>query len=191
MPSESLVKKATETYSMIPLEKDLLERCLSNDVRAQKELYDRYKDAMYTLCYRITNDFELAQDALQEGFVGVFRGLEKFRRQSSLGAWIKTIVVRTAYKKVKREVRYFESLDNVPEEALLDWGEYLSPEYLEKAIQGLPPGYRAVFVLIEIEGYSHKEVAETMGISVGTSKSQLFHAKKTLQKQLRAWGIDR
>ncbi|MCI4671001.1 MAG: RNA polymerase sigma factor [Bacteroidia bacterium] len=191
MPPTLTVKKSIAKYTMNPLEENLLERCLGQDPRAQKELYDRYKDAMYTLCYRITNDFELAQDALQEGFVGVFRGLEKFRRQSTLGAWIKTIIVRTAYKKVKKEVRFFENLDNVPEENLLSWGEYLSPEYLEKAIQGLPSGYRTVFILIEIEGYSHKEVAETMSISVGTSKSQLFHAKKHLQKQLRAWGIDR
>ncbi|MEL7064174.1 MAG: sigma factor, partial [Bacteroidota bacterium] len=82
-------------YQMIPEEVALLERCLQQDRLAQKELYDKYKDAMYTLCYRITNDFELAQDALQEAFVGVFRGLNKFRKQSSLGAWIKTIVVRT------------------------------------------------------------------------------------------------
>jgi len=185
------VKQSPRIYQMNPLEIDLLEGCLQGDLLSQKALYDRYKDAMFTLCYRITSDFDMAQDALQEGFVGVFRGLHNFRRQSSLGAWIKTIIVRTAYKKVKQELRYFESLDQVPEDSLLDWGEYLAPEYLEKAIQNLPGGYRTVFVLIEIEGYSHKEVAATMGISVGTSKSQLFHAKKHLQKQLRAWGIER
>ena len=185
------VKHLPDAYQMDPLEVELLEACLAQDARAQKQLYERYKDAMYTLCYRITSDFDLAQDALQEGVVGVFRGLAKFRRQSSLGAWIKTIVVRTAYKKVKQQSPFFESLDQVPDESLLDWGEYLSPEYLEKAIQNLPSGYRMVFVLIEVEGYSHKEVAETMGISVGTSKSQLFHAKKHLKKQLKAWGIER
>ncbi|MEL6134162.1 MAG: RNA polymerase sigma factor [Bacteroidota bacterium] len=179
-------------YQMVPEEVTLLERCLRQDRLAQKELYDKYKDAMYTLCYRITSDFELAQDALQEAFVGVFRGLDKFRKQSSLGAWIKTIVVRTAYRKVKQQNQiYFEDIDNVPDNVLLDWGEYIVPAYLEQAIQSLPPGYRSVFVLVEIEGYSHKEVAEMLGISVGTSKSQLYHSKRQLQKKLRAWGENR
>ncbi|MEO0898011.1 MAG: RNA polymerase sigma factor [Bacteroidota bacterium] len=185
------MKKVSPSYQMNPVEEAILEGCLQGNRMSQKKLYDRYKDAMYTLCYRITNDFEMAQDAMQEGFVGVFRGLEKFQRKSSLGAWIKTIIVRAAYKKIKQNNRFFESLDQVADELILDWGEYMTPDYLEKAIQGLPDGYRTVFVLIEIEGYSHKEVAKMMTISEGTSKSQLFHAKKNLKKQLRAWGIER
>ena len=72
---------------------------------------------------------------------------------------------------------------------MIDWGEYLDAEYLEQAIQSLPNGYRSVFVLIEVEGYAHKEVAEILGISVGTSKSQLYYAKRQLQKKIKALGI--
>jgi RNA polymerase sigma factor (sigma-70 family) len=166
----------------------LLEGCIAGDRRAQKALYDRYKDAMYTLAYRITSDFEQAHDVLQEAFVAVFRGLPRFRRESTLGAWIKTIVVRTAYKKLRREP-LMESLDESHTRELIDWGEHLDAAYLEQAIQALPPGYRSVFVLIEIEGYAHKEVAELLGISVGTSKSQLYHAKRQLQRTINALGL--
>lgn len=182
-------KRTTPSEYLTPADQLLLDQCLAHNRLAQRQLYDRYKDAMFTLCYRITSDFELAQDALQEAFVGVFRGLASFRRESSLGAWIKTIVVRTAYKKIRREVMYTESLDQVPDHAVIDWGEYLVPEYLEKAIQGLPPGYRSVFVLIEVEGYSHKEVADMLHISVGTSKSQLFYAKRRLKRALAGLGL--
>jgi RNA polymerase sigma-70 factor (ECF subfamily) len=152
---------------------------------AQKALYEKYKKAMYTLAYRVTGDFESANDVLQDAFLKVFRGLHSFRGDSTLGAWIKTIVIRTAYSKIRKNKMYFESIDDVKPEALVDWGDFLQAEYLEKAILSLPDGYRSVFVFIEIEGYSHKEVAEMLGISVGTSKSQLFYAKRKLREKLK------
>ncbi|RMG67243.1 MAG: RNA polymerase sigma factor [Bacteroidetes bacterium] len=175
-------------FTLPAAEARLLEGCLVQDRRAQKALYDRYKDAMYTLAYRITGDFESAEDVLQEAFLGVFRGIDRFRGASTLGAWIKTILVRTAYKHLKRQ-RYHAPLAELPDEGPIDWGHQLEAEYLEQAIQALPPGYRSVFVLVEVEGYAHKEVAELLGISVGTSKSQLYYAKRHLQKQLKALGV--
>lgn len=173
------------TYQVNMTEKELVQSCLANDRIAQKNLYDKYKKAMYTLAYRITGDFEVANDVLQEGFVKVFKGLTSFRGDSTLGAWIKTIVVRTAYSHLRKDKVFFESIDNLPATAKVDWGHYLDAEYLEKAILSLPEGYRTVFVLIEIEGYGHKEVAEMLGISEGTSKSQLFYAKKRLREILK------
>ena len=175
----------TRSYAINELEKALVAGCLANDRRSQKQLYDRYKDAMYTLCYRITNDLDLAEDVLQEAFVGVFRGMKNFRQESTLGAWIKTIVVRTAYRKIKKQI-HTQPLEDHHKGSMIDWGNSLDTEYLEQAIQSLPPGYRSVFVLVEIEGYAHKEVADMMDISVGTSKSQLFYAKKQLRKKLKA-----
>ncbi|NRB63802.1 MAG: RNA polymerase sigma factor [Saprospiraceae bacterium] len=162
-------------------EQELIDACLARDRLAQRELYNRYKNAMYTLAYRVMNDTELAQDVLQEGFVKVFRNLHKFRKQSTLGAWIKTIVIRTALSKIKRMPR-FEEIQEHQYGSYVDWGDHIHVDYLEKAIQSLPEGYRMVFVLIEVEGYSHKEVADLLGISVGTSKSQLFYAKKKLRQ---------
>ncbi|RMF28273.1 MAG: RNA polymerase sigma factor [Bacteroidetes bacterium] len=166
-------------------ETELVQACLENDRLAQRLLYDRYKKAMYTLAYRITGQFEEAEDVLQEAFLKVFRGLPSFRGDSTLGAWIKTIVVRTAYSRLRKNKIWFEPIENADPEQLLDWGDFLQAEYLEKAILSLPDGYRTVFVLIEVEGYSHQEVAEALGISVGTSKSQLFYAKRRLREMLR------
>jgi RNA polymerase sigma-70 factor (ECF subfamily) len=165
-------------------ESDLIDACLNDDRLAQKELYDRYSRAMYTAAYRITSDFDLANDVLQEAFMKIFRHLSGFRRESTLGAWIKTIVVRTALSRMRKEIRMESLEDYHHQDQVVDWGHHLDADYLEKAIQALPPGYRSVFVLIEVEGYSHKEVADMLEISVGTSKSQLFYAKKKLRKTL-------
>lgn len=172
-------------YTTSMTEKELIEACLDNDSMAQKALYDKYKKAMYTLAYRITGDFESANDVLQDAFLKVFRGLSGFRAESTLGAWIKTIVIRTAYSKIRKNKMFFEPLDNVDTGEMVDWGDYLAAEYLEKAILALPDGYRIVFTMIEVEGYSHKEVAEKLDISVGTSKSQLFYAKRRLRETLK------
>lgn len=166
-------------------ETELIERCLAQDRLAQKELYERYNRAMYSAAYRITSDFDLANDVLQEGFIKVFKALPKFRRESTLGAWIKTIVVRTALSKVKRRPA-FEPLEHHHLGHTVDWGSKIDADYLEKAILALPEGYRTVFVLIEVEGYRHKEVADMLDISVGTSKSQLFYAKKKLREMITA-----
>ena len=177
---------------MVPMagmnEAELVEACLQNDPRAQQRLYDKYKRAMFTLCYRIMGDRESAEDVLQEGFVKVFRALSSFRAESTLGAWIKTIIVRTAYGKLRSNKIFFEPLENLPATQVIDWGNYLEAEYLEKAIMSLPDGYRSVFTLIEVEGYSHKEVAEMLHISTGTSKSQLYYAKRKLREILSNYG---
>jgi len=165
-------------------EAELIAACRRQERLAQKELYDRYSRAMYTAAYRITGDFELANDVLQEGFLKVFQKINIFRGESRIGAWIKVIVVRTALAKIKRE----PTLDPLPpnfNDQRIDWGTTrLDTDYLERAIQRLPEGYRSVFVLIEIEGYSHQEVADLLGFTVGTSKSQLFYAKKKLREYL-------
>ena len=166
-------------------EAELIAACRRQERLAQKELYDRYSRAMYTAAYRVTSDFELANDVLQEGFLKVFQKIHTFRGESKIGAWIKVIIVRTAIAKIKRE----PTMDPLPpnfNDLRIDWGtSRLDIDYLERAIQHLPEGYRAVFVLIEVEGYSHKEVAEMLGVTVGTTKSQLFYAKKKLREFLR------
>ncbi|MEL6945371.1 MAG: RNA polymerase sigma factor [Bacteroidota bacterium] len=153
------------TFTISMTEAELITACLKQDRTAQKTLYDRYKNAMFTTAYRMMGDFEQAEDVLQEAFVKVFRALPKFRKESTLGAWIKTIVVRTALSKLKKK-DLTEPLEDYHANRYADWTNHLDAEYLEKAIQALPDGYRAVFLLIEVEGYSHKEVAEMLGISI-------------------------
>ena len=162
----------------------LIEKCLENDRNAQRLLYERYKNAMYSLAYRVTGNFESAAEVLQDAFLQVFRHIGDFQGRSTLGAWIKTIVIRTALSSMRSKKLEFESLETHHETAPLDWGTSIDVQYLEQAIQSLPEGYRAVFVLAEVEGFAHKEIAEMLGISEGTSKSQLFYAKKRLREIL-------
>ncbi|GAB2763590.1 RNA polymerase sigma factor [Rhabdobacter roseus] len=165
-------------------EAELIQECLRHDRSAQRRLYDRYKNAMYTLAYRITGDFDDASDVLQDAFVEVFRHLGQFRAEATLGAWIKQIVVRQATRR-KRLVLW-QALDDTAEPGV-DWGETaINVAHLETAILSLPDGFRTVFVLAEVEGYTHREIAGLLGISEGTSKSQLFYAKKKLRALLTA-----
>ncbi len=135
---------------------------------------------MYTSAYRILNNKDLANDAIQESFIQVFKILSQFQFRSSLGTWIKSIVIHTSLKILKKQKTFvFDDLSDTIKH--VTWEDPLSGEHLEKAILSLPSGYRTIFLLIEVEGYKHKEVAEMLKISEGTSKSQLFHAKKYLK----------
>lgn len=138
---------------------------------------------MYSSAYRIIGDYSLASDALQDSFIYIFRKLNQFEFRSSLGTWIKTIVIHTSLKLLqKQKALVFKELSDSVN--YVTWEGPLDSEHLEKAILSLPDGYRAIFLLIEVEGYKHKEVAEMLNISEGTSKSQLFHAKKYLKNIL-------
>lgn len=165
-------------------EKQLVDGCLKNNRKIQKQLYDRYCDAMFTIAFRIINDYDIANDALQEAFIQVFTDIKQFRGESTLGAWIKTILVRTAIKKFKKE-DVFTQLDLQQNGEIITWQEEMKSDDLEKAILSLADGCRTIFLLIEVEGYSHKEVAEMLNVSEGTSKSQLHYAKKQLQILLK------
>ena len=163
-------------------EAELITGCLLHDRIAQRLLYDRYKKAMYTLAYRITGDFDDANDVLQDAFLEVFRHLDQFRGEATLGAWIKQIVVRKSTKK-KRIVVWQNVEEDMAES--INWGENnINVAHLETAIFALPDGFRTIFVLAEIEGYTHREIAVMLSISEGTSKSQLFHAKRKLRSML-------
>ncbi|TGE08799.1 sigma-70 family RNA polymerase sigma factor [Hymenobacter fodinae] len=167
------------------VDQQLLAACLAQNRVAQRQLYDRYKKAMFSCALRILNDRDLAQDALQDAFVDVFRNLGSFRQDAALGAWIRTIVVRRSLLIQQREQRMEVYDQQRHPEPSISWHDGLTGELLEKAIQALPTGYRTVFCLIEVEGYAHREVAEMLSISEGTSKSQLYHAKRLLQGKLQ------
>ncbi len=163
-------------------ESELITGCEAGNGIAQRVLYDRYKTAMYTLAYRLTGDFDDANDVLQDTFLEVFKKIGQFRQEATLGAWIKAILVRKAKRKFK-EPKNWVLMDELPSDARVeDWlSESIGAEALERHILTLPEGARTVFCLIEIEGYAHAEVAQMLGVSEGTSKSQLSYAKKKLK----------
>lgn len=164
-------------------EEKIIEGCLKADRAAQKALYELYKTRMYTLACRITGNKDDAGDVLQEGFLEVFHSLHSFKGECRLGTWIHTIISRVALKKIRNRI-IFEDITDIPQNEDIDWGTEIDIHALELAIKELPDGYRSIFTLYEIEGFKHTEIARMMDISVNTSKTQLFKAKKMLAQKL-------
>lgn len=155
---------------------------------AQRQLFMDYKDAMFTVLYRLLGNTEDAEEALQDGFIRVFSNLSSFKEKSTLGAWMKTIFIREALQRM-RKIEPIKGDDsailNVPS---VSFDDSLTGELIEKAILTLDDGFRTVFLLIEVEGFKHREVADMLNISVGTSKSQLSRAKQKLKIVLTELG---
>jgi RNA polymerase sigma-70 factor (ECF subfamily) len=162
-------------------ESELIKRSIRNNRKAQKMLYYKYCNAMYSTAYRIVNDREEANDVLQDAFIQIFRDLKNFRNESTVGSWMKTIVIRAALKRLNNRLE-FQTVDDPSIYLLPEHFIHMDAEYLEKAILSLPDGYRTVFLLVEVEGYNHKEVARMLDITESTSKSQLSRAKKALRE---------
>lgn len=173
-----------------PLETKLVKDCINGDRDAQYRLYCRYDRAMYNICIRMMKKREDAEDALQDAFVDVFRKLETFRFESTLGAWIKRIVVNNCLNLLKKRKDFMVQLENVPElstdeESITDLEEqYYKVSLIKNAMELLPAGYRVICSLYLFEGFDHQEIASLLGISVSTSKSQLHRAKIKLRKNL-------
>ncbi|WP_245676498.1 RNA polymerase sigma factor [Crocinitomix algicola] len=169
-------------------EEQLVKECISGNAKAQKTFYDLFARKMMGVCLRYTKDPIEAQDVLQDGFVKVFTKLPKFVNKGSLEGWVRRIMVNTAldqYRKNKKFQRDVE-IDSVSFKLEKDdfIVEAMNAEDLLKIIQSIPEGYRIVFNLFAIEGYSHKEIAQQLGVTESTSKSQYSRAKKMLRKLL-------
>ena len=173
-------------------EDKLLNACRANNGSAQKVLYKRFSPTMFGICLRYAPDYHTAEDILQDGFVKVFRNIQKFRGDGSLEGWIKRIFVNTAIEQYRKAAKLhrFTSLDLVLENSFEDQS-LLNMEHNEllTLIQRLPDGYRLVFNLYTIEGYTHEEIAKELNVKIGTSKSQLARAKKYLRKLIQAQKI--
>jgi RNA polymerase sigma-70 factor (ECF subfamily) len=171
------------------IHRDVIESCKKGDVRAQYQLYSLYDKAMYNICYRMTGQQEEAEDMLQESFTYAFSRLGSFRFESSFGAWLKRIVVNTCINHLKKrrvDLVYTEQhSDPAPDNDFVDYEEIsFRVEQVNKAVEKLPEGYRIVFSLYLLEGYDHKEIAEILGVSESTSKSQFLRAKKKIKEIL-------
>ncbi len=169
-------------------EKALIKQCLLQDRMAQKELFLAYKDAMFTVLYRLLGNIEDAEEALQDGFIKVFSSLSSFQQKSTLGAWMKTIFIREALQRLRKPEIIESDTSKAEQVESVSFDDALTGEVIEKAILSLDDGFRTVFLLVEVEGYKHREVADMLNISEGTSKSQLSRAKQKLQKSLSDLG---
>ncbi len=178
---------SSERNQNIP-ESDLIAGCIEGDRRMQEELYRRFSPRMYAVCLRYAGSAEEAEDILQEGFIKVFRKLESFRSEGSFEGWVRRIFVNTAIEHFRRK-RYLQPVtekeENTIEGKFLSVLDNLAEKDILDLVRQLSPGYRTVFNMYVVEGYTHKEIGEMLGISEGTSKSQLSRAKVILQDLVR------
>lgn len=154
----------------------------------QEELYNRFSPRMYAVCLRYAGNAEEAEDILQEGFIKVYKKLESFRGEGSFEGWVRRIFVNTAIEHFRRK-RYLQPVTEKDENTLE--GNYLSvldnlaERDILKLVQQLSAGYRTIFNMYVVEGYTHKDIGDMLGISEGTSKSQLSRAKVILQQMVK------
>lgn len=153
-------------------------------------MYKRLSPKMYAVCLRYAGNNDDAQDILQDGFVKVFRNLAMYRGDGSFEGWIRRIFVNTAIEHYRRKANVYpvtETHENNLEAKEVSALDNLSIKDLQAIIQQLSPGYKTIFNLYVVEGYTHKEIAEMLGISEGTSKSQLARAKTILQNIIKSY----
>ncbi len=170
-------------------EQELIKSCVAGSAKAQKALYDLYARKMMGVCLRYASDADGAQDLLQEGFIKVYTSLASYSGVGSFEGWMRRVFVNTALEHLRKNDVLRQSMDI--EESRLDvTPDYTALEQMEakelvELIAQLPTGFRTVFNMYAIEGYSHKEIAEALGINESTSRSQFTRAKQLLQKRLK------
>ena len=170
------------------IHRDIIELCKAGNNKAQYQLYKLYSKAMFNICCRMTNNYAEAEDLLQESFAEAFLKLDSFRYESSIGAWIKRIVVNKCINHLKKRRAQLVFTDTIPENTYenddnVD-SSHLDVKRIHKAMEQLPDGYRVIFSLYLIEGYDHSEIAQILNISESTSKSQFSRAKQKIKEIL-------
>lgn len=169
-------------------ESQLIQRLKDGDHGVARSLYDLHVDRVFRLCYRFAGEYDLAQDFTQETFVRAFGKIGTFRGESAFGTWVCAIATTVSLNELRR-IKRFRSRE-APLDDQLRGGSTprtVEPDLrddLHRAIDGLPDGYRTVFLLHDLEGYTHEEIGKILGIKAGTSKSQLFRARARLREKL-------
>lgn len=174
-------------------DRELLAGCLRRDSKAQATLYNQYKGRFFGICRRYAQSREDAEDLLQDAFVKVFLNLNELRSADQLSAWVRRVVVNVCIDYYHKKIN-FSGIEEISDMPNNNWENdnaisQISNQELLNAVNELPDGARMVFNLHVIDGFSHQETADLLNITVGTSKSQLFFAKKLLKKKLELIGI--
>lgn len=174
--------------NVITEERNLVQACKRGERSAQNALFKKFGGIMLTVCKRYLGNASEAEDVLMEGFLKVFTSLSNFKEEGSLEGWIRRIIVNEALMQIRKRKMLWVDLDNQPtlQEPPMAL-EALSGEEILQLIDALPVGFRTVFNLYAIEGYSHAEIANLLNISEGTSKSQLSRARTFLQEKIKSY----
>jgi RNA polymerase sigma-70 factor (ECF subfamily) len=166
----------------------LIENCINGNRKSQKELYDMFSGKMFYICLRYAKNQMDAEDILQDGFVKLFNNLHKFRGEGSFEGWVRRIFVNTAIEHLRRKKMNVADVEGLENSVVSPNGNALDNIYekdLMSITRTLSDGYRTVFHLYAVEGYSHKEIADKLGITESTSKSQYSRAKAILRDMLQ------
>jgi len=168
-------------------EQELIARCKSEDRKAQKILYEKFSHKMFGVCKRYLKVNEDAEDVLIEGFYKVFSKMDMYSGNGSFEGWIRRIMVNESLMFLRKRNNFNLSVEisNIEIKSVVTVQDELEAQDILNLLEMLPTGYRTIFNLYVIEGYKHREIAELLGISINTSKSQLILAKKKLQKLIR------
>jgi len=162
----------------------LIHDCKKNDIKAQEQLYRQYAPKMFSVCLKYSRNYAEAQDNLQDGFLLVFDKINSFEFKGSFDGWIKRVMVNQVLQQYRNKSFLSPIDEDIAEEVEVEIEDGISMDFLMKIIQELPDRYRLVFNLSVFENYSHQEISESLGISVGTSKSNLSRAKLILKEKI-------
>lgn len=165
--------------------KDLIRKCRNNDRNAQEQLYRLYAAKLFGVCLKYSSSRQEAEDNLQDGFVTIFEKISQYKNEGSFEGWMKRILINTALQKHRQQKVYgITNEDYLQQEEIEVETEELSVDFLLECVQSLPDRYRQVFNLYVMDGHSHKEIAELLKISEGTSKSNLARARMALKDKI-------
>ena len=182
--SRTRIKTVAEQF-----ESELIRSCIEGDRKSQKALYDRLAPRMFPICIRYIGDRDQAEDVLQEGFITLFAKLKAYKGEGSFEGWARRVFVTTALMAVRKKdvLKMSEELDTARgmKAETVSQTQHIGYRELMKLVTSLPPGFRTVFNMYSIEGYSHKEIAEMLGISETTSRTQLSRARAWLQNKIK------
>lgn len=172
-------------------EKQLIRRAAKGNRAAQQTIFEKFSPKMLSVCRMYIKDLHFAEDVMVNGFLKVFSNLDRFEHRGSFEGWMRRIMVNESitFLRKKQFVVYDDGVLENNDKAEIQPQQGIDVDHIQKMIDRLPEGYKMVFVLNAIEGYKHHEIAEMLGISVGTSKSQLSKARKMLQENLKLIGV--
>lgn len=173
-------------------QRKLITGCINNNRKAQEELYFKYKDVLFSLCLKYCENFTKAEDHLHDSFMLIFKKISTYKDKGSFEGWMKRIVINTAIDKFKKEKKVKtttinDNLTSISDTVIDDNKLNLPLDLLMSFIQELPNQYRYVFNLYQLDNHTHKEIAELLNISEGTSKSNLHRAKIILKKRIEVF----
>ena len=169
----------------------LIKKCKQGDKKSQSEVYQLFAGKLFALCLKYSKNYQEAQDNLQDGFITIYKKIDQYQFKGSFEGWLKRIVINTALQKYREKNVLNLISDEIPDKVEVEVDETtLSLDYLLKIIQELPNQYRLVFNLYVLDGYSHREIAEMLEISEGTSKSNLSRARQILKRKVEQNVLD-